>query len=117
MIKKDDLKDWLAESERQKSSEAIENFIDSEIKRNVLAGKTSFFIATGRWGKTSSEKTKFHELWYDKELSKENQTIVQSEIIEKYQGNGFYVARTNVDCGWNNSAFALEFKDIDKLVG
>ncbi|WP_314063489.1 hypothetical protein [uncultured Vagococcus sp.] len=116
MIKKDDLKDWLAEGDRNKSKEKLEAFIDKRIKYNALSGKTTFTVCTGEYTRDGSVKTEFYDLWYDQSLSKNNQIIVQNEVIANYQEFGFDVKKVNVDCGWSNNYPALKFTDIDYLL-
>ena len=116
MITKDDLKSWLNESGRKKYEEKLEKFIDEQIKKNALEGKTTFLIPTGRWGNRYSERTPFYDIWFTEELTKENREIVHQRVIRKYKDFGFDVERTQVDCGWNNRYFALRFKDIDKVL-
>lgn len=116
MIKKEDLKDWLAESERFKAIEAIEIYIDEAIKKNALAGKMNFRVSTGRVGHGHHERTKFYKLWHAEDLSRENQKIVQKKIIEKYRDFGFEVSLISEDCGWHSRYDALEFKNINKVI-
>ncbi|MHC5227544.1 hypothetical protein ACYSNW_04605 [Enterococcus sp. LJL99] len=116
MIDREDLKDWMKESERQKSIEKLEKYIDKVIKANVLEGKYTFFVTTGTWGERSSEKTEFYDLWYDETLSKNNQSIVHNKILDKYTKNGFNVKIDRVDCGWNHQYLALKFSNVNELV-
>lgn len=116
MVTKEDLKDWLSESLRDEYEEKLEAVIDSHIKRNALAGKTTFYISTGRVGTGRSEETPFYDTWYTKDLSETNRNVVHKIIIKKYKDFGFNVQKANVDCGWNNSYFALRFADIDDLL-
>jgi hypothetical protein len=116
MITKADLKDWLAENDRKKYEEKLEEFIDRKIKENAIAGNRTFYIATGKYTREGSQKTGFYLLWNTEHLSEENRKIVQDKVIEKYRKFGFIVVRTTVDCGWHNNYFALQFKDIHKLI-
>lgn len=116
MITKEQLKDWLDESARKKYESQLEKFIDNEIRENALQGETTFFVATGKWGRTHSEKTPFYDIWHTDQLSKENREIVQQRVINKYRAFGFNVEESRVDCGWNNHFFALKFSDIHKVV-
>jgi len=116
MINKSDLKDWLDENARNEYVKELEEFIDESIKRNALAGKTTFNISTGRYTKDGSRRTGFYSLWYTDKLSKENRKVVQDRVLDRYREYGFDVQKTTVDCGWHNNYFALMFKDIDKVV-
>ncbi|MFD2704187.1 hypothetical protein [Salibacterium lacus] len=116
MIHKEDLKDYLAESERKEHEKKLEEFIDKAIKRNALAGNTTFHISTGEYTQDGSRKTPFYDIWNTKGLSMENRRIVQTRIISKYRENGFEVVETSIDCGWHNQYEALKFNNIDKLV-
>lgn len=116
MITKQDLKDWLAESERKAYEEKLEAFIDEKIKENTLQGRTTFYISTGQWGKTSSELTSFYEVWYTEELSENNREVVQERVLKKYREFGFDIEKTSVDCGWNNNYFALKFNNVHNLI-
>jgi len=116
MINKNDLKDWLDESNRKQHVKRIEEYIDNAIKQNALSGNMTFYISTGRYTPDGSRKTPFYAVWYCKDLSEENTRIVQERVINKYKDFGFSVERTSVDCGWSNSYSALKFKDIDKVL-
>lgn len=116
MIAKEDLKDWLDENNRKEYAKKLESFIDGEIKSNALAGNTTFFIATGRYTKKGSEKTPFYDLWNSNEISEDNRNFVQRIVIDRYREFGFVVRNSSVDCGWNNSYFALQFIDIHKVL-
>lgn len=118
MITKEDLNDWLKESERKESEKEIEEFIDKTIKRNVLRGKYTFYISTGMPNNALNRavKTKFHDIWLNPKLSLENQNIVQKRIIQKYRDFGFQVGVKNEDCGWDMIYPALLFIDVDKAV-
>lgn len=116
MINKDDLKDWLAESERKAYAKELEEFIDEEIKINALAGKMTFLISTGKYTRDGSRRTPFYDLWNTDKLSSDNRKIVRSEVVKKYREFGFKVKETSEDCGWNRHYFALQFIDIDKVL-
>ena len=116
MITKENLKDWLAESERSKALETMESFIDEAIKKNALAGKMNFRVSTGKVGHSRHEKTNFYKLWHAENLSRENQKIVQKKIVQKYKDFGFEVSVIREDCGWHSSYDALEFKNIHMLI-
>jgi hypothetical protein len=116
LITKDDLKDWLSESERKKHAKKLEEFIDARIKANALSGKTTFHICTGEYTRDGSRKTPFYDLWNTEELSEGNRKIVQDNILKKYRDFGFDVQKTSVDCGWNNNYFALQFTEIQKVI-
>ncbi|WP_163183314.1 hypothetical protein [Neobacillus sedimentimangrovi] len=116
MVTKEELKDWLNESARKRYEEKLEKYIDESIKTNALSGKTTFDICTGKYTPDGSRKTPFYDLWYTNELSEENREVVHKRIIEKYKSFGFDVKETTVDCGWHHSYFALEFKNIDKVI-
>jgi hypothetical protein len=116
MITKEELKDWLAESDRKKYTKEIEEYIDKFIKSNALRGNMTFFISTGDYTRDGSKKTRFYNLWYTKSLSEENRRFVQDKVINKYREFGFDVEKTTVDCGWSNHYFALKFSNIDKVI-
>lgn len=116
MITKNDLKDWMAESDRKKYAKELEEHIDIVIKNNALAGNTTFHICTGEYTRDGSRKTKFYKLWYTDKVSETNRKIVHEKVINKYREFGFDVEKTTVDCGWSNNYFALLFKDIDKVI-
>jgi hypothetical protein len=116
LITKDNLKDWLAESERKEYAKKLEEFIDKRIKVNAISGNTTFHIRTGKYTREGSQKTGFYLLWNTGKLSEENRKIVQDEVLKKYREFGFDIEKTSVDCGWNNSYFALKFIDIQKVI-
>ncbi|VXC07512.1 conserved hypothetical protein [Bacillus sp. 349Y] len=116
MITKQDLKDWLAESERKEYAVKLEDFIDRKIKSNALSGETTFYISTGKYAQGGSENTSFYKLWNTEDLSESNRKIVQDRVLERYRDFGFDVEKTSVDCGWSNHYFALKFKNIDAVV-
>jgi hypothetical protein len=116
MITKNDLKDWLAESERKEYGVKLEEFIDRKIKENALKGETTFYISAGKYTREGSQKTNFYLLWNNENLSDGNRKIVQDNVLEKYREFGFVVEKSSVDCGWNNHYFALHFKDIHKVI-
>jgi hypothetical protein len=116
MVRKEDLRDWLAENARKKYGKELEEFIDRAIKRNALAGNMTFYIPTGEYTTDGSRKTPFYALWETDTLSQENRKIVQERVINKYKEFGFNIEKTSVDCGWHNHYFALKFNDIDKVV-
>ncbi|OAK70056.1 hypothetical protein [Lederbergia galactosidilytica] len=116
MVTKENLKDWLDVSSRSKYAKKLEEYIDSKIKINALDGKTTFYISAGRYTRDGSTKTPFYDLWYTGELSETNRKLVHDLVINRYREFGFNVSKTSVDCGWNNNYFALEFKDIDKVL-
>ena len=115
MITKEDLKDWMSEADRNANEKEIEEYIDRAIKHNVLRGKYTFDISTGRYTTGGSERTGFYGIWYKKSLSTENQNVVHERIIEKYRKAGFDVEESSVDCGWSNFYRSLEFKNVDKM--
>lgn len=116
MVTKEELKDWLDESAREKYEEKLEEYIDKAIKKNALAGNTTFYISTGKYTTDGSRKTAFYNLWYTNELSEDNREIVHRRIVNKYREAGFDVEKTKMDCGWHNHYFALKFTDIHKLL-
>lgn len=116
MITKEDLRDWLSESERKEYAKKLEERIDKNIKRNALRGNTTFYISTGEYTRDGSRRTPFYNLWNDSSLSEENRMIVQDQVINKYKEFGFDIEKTLVDCGWNNHYFALKFNNIDKVI-
>ncbi|EUJ44438.1 hypothetical protein [Paenilisteria rocourtiae] len=118
MIKRDELKDWLKESERRASISKIETYLDNQIKNHVLKGKYSFTISTGEPDNVLHRdvKTGFYDIWHDPDLSKDNRRIVHSKILEKYRTFGFKIDKHTVDCGWNSRYDAVSFKDIDKSI-
>ncbi len=116
MINKNDLKDWLKEADRKRAIAKIEEVLDSAIKRNALAGKYDFMVSTGRYTRDGSEKTDFYNIWYNQELSDENQNIVQATVIKKYKDAGFDIAIGSHDCGWSNFYRCVKFKNINKLI-
>ena len=116
MITKDELKDWLDESSRKAHTEKIEEYIDGAIRRNALAGKTTFHISTGEYTRQGSRKTAFYDIWYCEGLSEENRRIVQKRVLKKYRDFGFNVDEIWVDCGWSNDYRAIQFTDIEKVI-
>lgn len=116
MIQKEELKDWLKEAERKKSINRIKEYIDSKIKNNDLAGRYTSFVSTGKYIPDGSRKTSLFDIWYDPSLSSDNQLMVHKAVIKKHKDNGFNVAMTNYDCGWDNLFKAIEFTHVDKVV-
>lgn len=116
MITREELKDWLAESDRKSYAKKLESFIDKKIKSNALAGNLTFHISTGKYTRDGSIRTSFYDLWYTEELSENNRGIVHQQVIKKYKDFGFNVEKTRVDCGWSNHYFALMFSNIDEVL-
>lgn len=116
LVTKEELKDWLNESDRKKYAKKLEEFIDKRIKGNALRGETTFYISAGEYTREGSRKTPFYHLWNTEDISEENRKVVQERVVKKYRDFGFDIERTSVDCGWSNHYFALKFSDIDKVV-
>lgn len=47
MIKRDELKDWLKESERRASISKIETYLDNQIKKSRTKGEIQFYDING----------------------------------------------------------------------
>lgn len=102
MITIEQLKDWNDVKARRVLEEKIENYIDEEIKRSVLAGKLTIKVSTGYHGSDDHSKSDFYDLWLNKNLSQSSLRVVQINIIEKYKELGLMVTEETFDEGWHS---------------
>ena len=117
MITKKQLRDWLDDSERIKVLEQMENYIDEEIKYNVLKGRTTFEVPTvignSLWGVS---KTPLFSLWYSKNLSDDSLIYVRKRILERYNNHGFIVSVTSSNYGKGRDHDNLKFTDVENAL-
>lgn len=118
MVTKEQLRDWLDTNTRKERVEAIERSLDALIKRNALAGETSFYLSTGETDNYARRhrKSTFYNTWHNKDLSEESQRAIKREVLRKYKDAGFVIEVVSVDHGWDSSYEAVQFKDIHKLI-
>ena len=118
MIDKNDLKDWLDESSRNKHFQKIKDFVNREIRKHALEGEKTFYISTGRACniKHTHEKTPFYNIWHCEGLSRDNARIVQNRIIEGYKKSGFDIEKVFIDCGWHSNYEGIQFKNIHNAI-
>ena len=116
MITKEELRDWLDEDAREKRYEEIEKYIDKKAKEEILSGKRTFYISTGRVGNGSDERTEFYKLWCSPDLSVASANKVRNKILKAYRDQGFDVDEVNVDCGWGSLYKAVRFENVHKVL-
>lgn len=117
MITIEQLKDWSQVSVREQLISEIEDVIDNRIKDELMRGNKHVVISTGGTRIDGvPEKSWFHPLWCNENLSKDNLDYVRQTIIEKYQEIGLIVKSVVRDEGQFSSFDALEITIPQELL-
>lgn len=116
MITIEQLKDWNNVKAREDLEQKIEDYIDSEIKRQVLSGKKEIKISTGVHGIRDHYRSDFYELWCNEKISSESLYLVKQKIIEKHREIGLEVKIVTYDEGWHSIYQGLQIVIPNELL-